>query len=45
MNRSLQDLISCWEEIERESCRKFDAIAKGIKREQKLKTQNNLILK
>jgi len=38
-------LIHCWEELEAESCKKFDAIAKGIKREQKLKTQNSLILK
>lgn len=44
-NRSLEQLITCWEELDAESCKKFDAIAKGIKRQQKLKTQNNLILK
>jgi hypothetical protein len=42
---NLDDLFGCWAKIEAESRKKFEGIAKAIKREQKLKSQNNFILK
>ncbi len=42
---NLDELFNCWAKIEAESRKKFEGIAKAIKREQKLKSQNNFILK
>lgn len=42
---SLDEMFVCWEKIEAESRKKFEGIAKAIRREQKLKSQNNFIIK
>jgi uncharacterized hydantoinase/oxoprolinase family protein len=42
---NLEELFDCWQKIENESRKKIESIAKAIKREQKLKSQNNFIVK
>ena len=42
---SIDDLLGKWEEIEKDTDRKIEAISKGIKKEQKIKSQNKLIMK
>ena len=39
------ELFLAWEKIESDSRRKLESVAQGIQREQKLKSQNNFILK